>query len=319
MENKEVKVGEAEKNKEAKSDEKKNDSSFARRSITSVVYVVVLIGLIVLKWLVPDNFGALGFDAVFCAVSVLGCLEVLRAVGGVSYVQKAATVAFCAAAVPLYVVAQILMELGVIAVCALALVFVLVLAAVNIFNFGTSTVKGSAISLFTFVYCGVLPCSFAALNHLQDNSLAAVLLLFLSTILTDSFAYVIGTVFKRWVPYKLAPRISPNKTIIGGVGGIVGGIIGAVAACFINYGLGRVTHFELVYSGALPAIVVFILIGFVASVIGQLGDLFESAIKRECGIKDMGNILPGHGGIMDRFDSTLFASLAVAFFFAVVL
>lgn len=305
--------------KEEATGTEKGHGNFATRSITSAIYVVVLIGLIVMKWLVPGNWGALAFDAVFCAVSVIGCLEVLRALGGVTYIQKAVTVAFCAATVPLFVVAQMVMSLGVISICCLSVVFAFVLAAINVFNFGESTLKGSMVCVFTMVYCGVLPCAFASINHLPENSLAAVLLLFLCTTLTDSFAYAIGTVFKRWIPRKLAPKLSPNKTVIGSVGGLVGGILGAIAACLINYGLGKVTGFELVYSGAIPAIVMFILVGFVTSIFAQLGDLFESAIKRECGIKDMGNLLPGHGGVMDRFDSTLFGSIVVAFFFAIII
>lgn len=107
---------------------------------------------------------------------------------------------------------------------------------------------------------------------------------------TDSGAYFVGRKFGK---NKLWPEISPKKTIEGFVGGIVIAVIFAVIM-------------QLIYpfaSGWTQLIVVTI----VASIIGQMGDLVESAIKRHYGVKDSGTILPGHGGILDRFDSLLFA------------
>ena len=94
---------------------------------------------------------------------------------------------------------------------------------------------------------------------------------------------------------------------------------GAVVAYYIHFGLSKVLDIGLVYSGTLPAVVAFLLIGLVTSVFGQAGDLFESAIKRKCGIKDMGKILPGHGGILDRFDSMLFGGVVVLLSFALLI
>ena len=107
---------------------------------------------------------------------------------------------------------------------------------------------------------------------------------------TDSGAYFTGRKFGK---NKLWPEISPNKTIEGFVGGIVLAVIGAIIMQFI-------APFEHISLGLL------IFITIVASMFGQMGDLVESAIKRHYGVKDSGNILPGHGGILDRFDSLLF-------------
>ncbi|GEK32529.1 phosphatidate cytidylyltransferase [Kurthia sibirica] len=106
---------------------------------------------------------------------------------------------------------------------------------------------------------------------------------------TDSGAYFIG---RKLGKHKLWPEISPKKTIEGFVGGIVVALIAtvifqAIADLDINYGL-------------------LLVVALVASIFGQLGDLVESAIKRHYGVKDSGKILPGHGGILDRFDSLLF-------------
>ena len=87
----------------------------------------------------------------------------------------------------------------------------------------------------------------------------------------------------------------------------MGGIAGAVAAYYLYVALGG----EVVLSTPLPGWAAAIIIGFAVSVATQFGDLFESAVKRECGVKDMGKLLPGHGGIMDRFDGTLFAGIVV--------
>lgn len=106
---------------------------------------------------------------------------------------------------------------------------------------------------------------------------------------TDSGAYFIG---RKLGKHKLWPEISPNKTIEGFVGGIVVAVISAVI-------FQMVTKLDVSYS-------TLIIISIVASIFGQLGDLVESAIKRHYNVKDSGKILPGHGGILDRFDSLLF-------------
>ncbi|WP_397537544.1 phosphatidate cytidylyltransferase [Rummeliibacillus pycnus] len=106
---------------------------------------------------------------------------------------------------------------------------------------------------------------------------------------TDSGAYFIG---RKLGKNKLWPEISPNKTVEGFVGGIVVAIIAVIIFQLI-------AKLDISY-------VTLIIVSIVASIFGQLGDLVESAIKRHYGVKDSGKILPGHGGILDRFDSLLF-------------
>jgi len=106
----------------------------------------------------------------------------------------------------------------------------------------------------------------------------------------DSFAYFIGRSLGK---NKLYPAVSPNKSIEGALGGLFGSIL---AVLIVKYTF-------------LPIIGVFgaVLIGLVLGVMGQLGDLFESLLKRACQVKDSGTMIPGHGGILDRLDSLLFA------------
>ena len=281
-----------------------------KRYITSVVYVVVLLALVTLKWLVAD-WGALGFDALFCAISILGCLEFLNAVKIVPFAQKVVTIAFCSAVIPLFVLCEMTAIGGYIPVGILFVVYALVIVIFALASFDGSNINTTLLSLGASVYCGLLSCVFSAINHLQENSAPLVLLMFVTVMLTDSLAYIVGSIFKRWVPYKLAPKISPNKTIIGGVGGIIGGIGAGIVAYYIWIGLSKVAGEAIVYSGSMPAVVAFLLIGLVGSIVGQAGDLFESFIKRKCGIKDSGKLLPGHGGVLDRFDSMFFVGVLV--------
>lgn len=290
-----------------------------KRILTSVVYVVVFLGLIAMKWLIPDGWGSLGFDALFCAISIIGSIELLNALKDASLPQRAVTIAFCSAIVPMYVLTELTTGTGWLAALILAAVYSAVIAVFHFTKFWESSGKGTAAAFFTAGYCGVLCCILAAANHFWYESTAAMLLLFFTVVFTDVGAFLIGSGLKRWIPYKLAPQISPNKTIIGGVGGILGGIIGAIAAYFLYYGLNFIPELieatkleqEIAFVVDVKILVAFMLIGFIVSVVGQAGDLFESAVKRSCGIKDMGKCLPGHGGVLDRFDSMLFSGVII--------
>src|SRR5690606_996650 len=106
---------------------------------------------------------------------------------------------------------------------------------------------------------------------------------------TDTGAYFFGRAFGK---HKLWPTISPKKTIEGAIGGII-------SACIVGISFHLIYPFE-------HSFWMIVLVTILVSMVGQLGDLVESAYKRYFGVKDSGNILPGHGGILDRFDSLLF-------------
>ena len=296
-----------------------------KRILTGTVYVIVLAGLIAMKWLIPDGLGSLGFDALFTAISVLGCLELLRALKEISLPQKAVTIAYCAAIVPLYTAAEMAMGAGWFAALVCTLIYAIVIAIFYLTKYEGSEKTGTLNAFFAMGYCGVLCCILSAANHLS-NSVPAMILLFLTRSFTDCMAFFTGLAFKKVLPYKLAPAVSPNKTIVGGVGGLIGGIAGAIVAYFMFYGLSalgyetveKVTKLVSHFTVDVKTLVWFVLIGFITSVAGQAGDLFESYIKRRCGIKDMGKLLPGHGGVLDRFDSMLFAGVVVLLGFILI-
>jgi len=125
---------------------------------------------------------------------------------------------------------------------------------------------------------------------------AYVLLPFVVAFLSDAFALFAGMAFGK---HKLAPELSPKKTVEGAIGGLAGATV-----CAVAYGL----LFEPLFGVTGVRLWALAVYGVVGSVLSQLGDLSFSYLKREYGIKDFGNILPGHGGVLDRFDSVIFCA-----------
>ena len=120
-------------------------------------------------------------------------------------------------------------------------------------------------------------------------------MIFVAAWMTDTMAYFTGRLLGK---HKLCPEISPKKTVEGSIGGIV-----FCALSFLLYGF--IVH---KISGLTPNYIMLFLSGVVLSAVSQIGDLAASLIKREHGVKDYGKLMPGHGGVMDRFDSILAVS-----------
>lgn len=146
------------------------------------------------------------------------------------------------------------------------------------------------------LYAAALLVSVVVLRGDLRLGLVAVLFLFATVWATDVAALYAGRYFGG---PKLAPRISPAKTWSGAIGGAVAGIAGGIALLFVM-------RFEF---GAIH-----FLVAFAVTVTAQLGDLFESWVKRQFSVKDAGGIIPGHGGLMDRLDGFIAAALAAAIF-----
>lgn len=148
--------------------------------------------------------------------------------------------------------------------------------------------------MFSFIYISIPMGIFLRLG--QTNLLWVV---FLISWGTDTFAYLFGIIFGK---HKLYPSISPKKTVEGSLGGIFGSVI------LLNI----FNFFVLKYNA-----VFIISFGIILSIVAQLGDLFASKIKREIGIKDFSNIIKGHGGFLDRFDSIIFVTPLVYIIFLI--
>ena len=126
--------------------------------------------------------------------------------------------------------------------------------------------------------------------------------------LCDTLAFTFGHLLGK---RKLCPSISPNKTVAGAVGGIIGTPI-LIVLCYWAYTANCAPDSLFCGQTGLRQYIFFAVLGLVGSVVGIIGDLAASYIKRECGIKDFGNIMPGHGGVVDRLDSVLFTCTLAA-------
>ena len=131
--------------------------------------------------------------------------------------------------------------------------------------------------------------------RLMEHGGGLVLIPMVAAFCSDAAALFTGMAMGR---HKLIPAVSPHKTREGAVGGLVGGMVGMILFRIVFF---LVTEVQLHIGWCL-------LLGFAGAVLGQLGDLVFSCVKRECGIKDYGRLLPGHGGVLDRFDSVIFAA-----------
>ena len=134
--------------------------------------------------------------------------------------------------------------------------------------------------------------------------LFAILMIFVVSMFTDTAAYAVGGIMRG--KKKLWPSISPKKTWVGAVGGLFGGVIGALVVLMIMTSNPTLQLYLTQRMGyATSAIAITMAVGLVGSILTQAGDLYASWIKRRCGIKDFGKLMPGHGGVMDRLDGVI--------------
>jgi phosphatidate cytidylyltransferase len=141
------------------------------------------------------------------------------------------------------------------------------------------------------------------IDHGNEEGKYIYLLVFFGAWISDTFAYFTGRAFGK---HKLCPTISPKKTVEGSIGGIVANMIGFAGYAWV------LRHFFEVSTNIL----FFAVLGALFSAVGQFGDLFASAIKRHYNVKDYGKLFPGHGGVLDRFDSTLAIALVMLMVYA---
>ncbi|MBI2914900.1 MAG: phosphatidate cytidylyltransferase [Firmicutes bacterium] len=159
--------------------------------------------------------------------------------------------------------------------------------------------SGASAAVFGSVYTGGLLSFLVLLREVPLGGFGIVALVLAATWATDSAAFFVGRGLGR---HKLVPRLSPAKTIEGALGGLAAGTLaGSAGGWFLSgtAGMG-------LWQGAF--------LGILVAVAAQVGDLVESALKRSAGVKDSGRLIPGHGGILDRFDSLMFVAPAAFLF-----
>lgn len=287
------------------------------RTISGACYVVVLLLFYLLKIFVHP----LCFDVLVYAFALIGTFEMIRALKDkTTKAERVILMIFSFTTVPACAVAE-LFGYGIATLAIGAFALAIALLSLLVLDHEQTTVENLGVSLFVSMYPTVLVTVLVLINHIQMpealsafafNSNLLIPLIFAISPLTDVFAYLVGCSLKKVFPKKLAPTISPNKTVIGAIGGLLGGIISAGAVYFI-YGA---TVGSLADMGVwLP---VFLVIGLFGAVATEFGDLVESCIKRKLGLKDMGNIMPGHGGVLDRIDGTMFTAVVVYLAFELI-
>lgn len=251
------------------------------------------------------------FPIFFMVISALATHEVLKAVKIKNKILMAVSVlfAFC---VPLYFTyaQSIFPAMPIIAV------YILLLLAIMLKKYDITRFEHVAIAAFASI---LIPSSFSIFIYLRDipqytndhftkmEGIYLILSVYVCSWITDVFAYFTGRFFGK---HKLSPKISPNKTIEGAIGGIVFAALVNILLLFIFN--------KFFFDKAILSYWMVVPISVVLSIIGMLGDLSASTIKRNYDIKDFGALMPGHGGIMDRFDSVLFV-LPVIYFITQVM
>ena len=264
-----------------------------KRIITGAALVAVVAGFFFLRIISPALFEILIF-----LLSVVGSYEVARAFGeSIRPAQKWTAVFFSAMFTPVH------LFFGLAGAAFVAVTAVAAQLSLTVILYGKAKTGGAALAIAATFYPALLLVTMSAANFMNEYSTAALLMIFIISPFADTFAYFVGSLIKG---PKLCPSISPKKTVSGAIGGVSGGILGALGIYFI-YGT--------VLGNPVPAWWFCLIAGTVGSILTEFGDLVESVIKREVGIKDMGNVLPGHGGIMDRIDGISFACPFIYFCF----
>ncbi len=313
----------------------KKQTDFWVRLLTGSIYCAILIVFFALKLFVSDLF----FDAILVAFTVIGTFEMLRAFRDrLTGRENVIVMTFAILVILTYAVSDFIFSdvLGVesfkpgehvttiagrnysiLITCGMFLAGLAVLFSLLVFRHEETSLESVGYSLFAYIYPSNFIVVLAVCNHLEIYSELALMFVFVLCPFSDSFALLFGRGFGKLLPMKMAPSVSPKKTLIGGFGGLFGGALGAVAIFFCCYGIGLLSEAHIIadvgWTLEINAmnLLFFIGLGVLTAAFSQFGDLVESAIKRKIGIKDMGKLLPGHGGILDRIDSALYAGLIV--------
>ena len=259
---------------------------FVKRLISGVILLAVMIALV-----------AAGGNVLLAAIgiiSIIGQFELYRAVklekSLPAMVGYAATIGY-----------GIMLYFGLYDWLMIAsMIYLVVLMAVYVITWPKYVTEQISMIFLGFFYVTVM-LSFVYQVRISRTGLMAVWLIFIAAWGSDTCAYCVGVLFGK---HKLPSKLSPKKSIEGCIGGVAGAaLIGLIYGAVFN---------ERITGVANPA-VAFAIIGGVGSVIAQIGDLAASAVKRNHDIKDYGTLIPGHGGILDRFDSIIFTAPMVYF------
>jgi phosphatidate cytidylyltransferase len=186
----------------------------------------------------------------------------------------------------------------------IAIIFLLLCIPVIYTNYNFIDVS---LTIFGFLYVAVFFSFIVFINNKLYGEYL-VWIIFICSWVCDTAAYYSGRFLGKGGKHKLCPKVSPKKTIEGSIGGLLGSAIGCTV-----YGYVISKH------GVSVQLYHYFIIGILCGIFGQFGDLVASSIKRFVGAKDFSNLIPGHGGVLDRFDSILFVSVVVFYYTTFIL
>jgi phosphatidate cytidylyltransferase len=300
-----------------------NDSAAAPQKKIGTPFKIGIGGVLALVadffiWL--NTMSLFVYDALIFAVAVAAVFEMARALKLLGYSVARFPVAVLLSAV-FFSTLFIALFFGGDPVLLSAVFFIELLASFVLGGIiyvvaAEITFKDFLATVFTLVYPFFFLCAGLVLNHTGGGFL--LLFAMITALGTDAFAYFTGAIGNKITKgglKKLIPAVSPKKTVAGAIGGVVGCLVLITVFFLLVEGgavdLGYIMANVVNLNGGSPFLA-YILIAFFGSITAQFGDLFASRIKRECGIKDFGKLIPGHGGIVDRIDATMFTIAAVA-------
>ena len=280
------------------------------RIITAIVGIIVLIG-------VMFTFNTLIFNLVIAAITLIAIHEIYNALGFTKkdWLMYAALVPYTLLVMTsnYMVMRRLVMPVSFVLVTFYAIYLVVRNGTIS-YQKASGLLVFSGIVIFCF-YSFIRLKELLSVEQFGYDAVFFILLILCFAWGGDTCAYFAGRAFGK---HKLCPVVSPKKTVEGAVGGVLGSM---AAGCVLTlvYSLLSAKYNVISIQVQPKHYLVLLGMGAVASVLGILGDLFASSVKRQVGIKDYGTIFPGHGGILDRFDSVMFiapfVSIAVRYFF----
>ena len=262
------------------------------RVISAIVALLILFPIVLFSETVLLPLAA-AIVACICLFEMLGCLKLRK--------NMWVSIPFYATAIFAPMAMRYMQDKALLlaCLCACVAVLALIMLTVNVYSRRRIPTTQTASMFMSGIY---IIAAFTSIVYIRDSGVHGKILLvmmFAAPWVTDTFAYLFGRAIGK---HKLLPEVSPKKTIEGSIAGIVFCMIYVLVFGFVCTRIWDVTCNYAILAA----------LGVLLSIVGQIGDLAMSAIKREYDIKDFGKIMPGHGGALDRFDSVLAVSIVVA-------